>query len=194
MKNITNYINEAKMSPALIKNIENLERAAADTICINYAFIDVFESILKNTKENAIDIMYTVSFSVEKYNDKVPTLFKKYSGGSTTNITVGDWNSMLSYYMFPDVRKDYSKRDKLEKELKNSIVKGVDKPYAGFGTTYSKKSLENMYDILKDKLSDDTLKKIIKELKSEIPDIKRNYKEKINTEKTKFKDYMMNAN
>lgn len=183
MKSITNYINEAKLSTYTIQYIQNLEKSAADSICIHLAFIDVFTSMLKETKENTVDLMFSVSQQVTKYNDKVPGMFKKYSGGSTTNVTCGDWKNMLVYYMYPDARKKYSQLDKLEDELHNQIIDGVDKPYSAFGTTYSKKSLERLYDIVKDKLSDTDLKNAIKELKGDIPDIKKKYKEQIDAQK-----------
>ena len=179
MQNINEYINEARLTSQQIQQIENLEKAASDTICINLAFIDVFTNILKNTKENSVELMFNVSHDVSNYNDKVPPIFKKYSGGSTTNITVGDWNSMVVYYIYPNYRKNYPKLDEIKKELQEQITNGVNNPYSGFGTTYSKKSLEQLYDIIKNKLSDNELKNIIKELKTEISDIKKKYKEEI---------------
>lgn len=185
MKTLTNYINEAKLSTIIIQHIQNLETAAADSICIHLGFIDVFTSMLKDSKENTIDLMHDVSLQLIKYNDKVPAIFKKYSDGSTTNITIGDWKSMLVYYMYPDSRKKYSEYDKLENDLDKQITDGIDKPYAGFGTTYSKKSLEKLYDIARAKLSDQDLKDAIKELKDDISKIKKRYKEEIDAEKNK---------
>lgn len=179
MKNINEYINEAKLTEIQQNQINGAATYAADAICINLGYIDFLNSLFNADKDTTVDLMFDISQSVHQYNDKVPSMFKKYCGGSQTNVTCGDWRAFIVDCLYPEDRDDYKKQTKNSEKIHKEIIKDVEKPFSALGTSYSKEPLSRIYDMFKEKINKTDLKRIIKELKDEMQSIKVKQKERI---------------